>query len=251
MKTGLLLAAIILLPCMGAEKMPVTLTTSGGGCCFQVHDELTIAPDGSVKYTAATPNYVELKRELPGMGEYAAQVAPAVYESIAQLARDHIKADDHARLPFDSLVQTVSFDKTNQVRAWKCCGAAASLNTAFAKLREAAIQHPIRVLTLECDQSAKQMNCRYKNIGTQMVATVDPINVASIACGPQSLSGPRATSKVIQIAPGKLYSFVVGADQLPRGQTCETIRIDSRNVTVHQEAVLLVELHARIQVSGK
>lgn len=244
-------AAMFLLPCLGADKLPVTLTTSGGGCCFQVDDKLTIAPDGSVEYFAATPNYVELKLELPGMGEYAARVAPSLYDSIAQLAREYIKADDHSPIPPDALVQTVHFEETKERRAWVCCQAAASLNSAFAKLRAAAIQHPIRVLTLECDQSAKQLNCRYNNIGTKVVTTVDPINVASIACGPQSLGVPRATPKVIQIQPGGFYSFVLGADELLSNRACETIWIDSRMAKVPQEAVMLVELRAKIRAGGK
>jgi len=235
----------------GADKWPVTLSTHGGGCCFQVDDNLTIAPTGAVKYMAATPNYVELQRELPGMGEYAAQVAPTVYESIAKLAREEIRSGNSSSFPPDSLTQAVFFDKTKEGRAWVCCKPAASLNAAFAKLRDAAIQNPIRVLALECDQGAEGLNCRYKNIGTQAVATVDPINVASIACNPQSLGAPRETPKVIQIASGKTYSFAIGRDQLPRDQPCEVIRIDSRNVTVRQEDVLLVELHAKIQAGGR
>ncbi len=248
---GVCAAALLLVPCLGADKLPVTLITSGGGCCSQVDDELTIAPDGSVNYFAATPNYVELKLELPGMGAYAARVAPALYDSIAQLAREYIKADDHSRIPLDALVQTVRFGNTNEGRAWACCQAAASLNAAFAKLRAAAIEHPVRVLTLECDQKEQQLNCRYKNIGTKAVTTVDPINVASIACGPQPLRRPQATPKVIQIRPGRFYSFVVPANELPRGRPCETIRIDSRMAKTPQDAVLLVELHAKIRASGE
>jgi hypothetical protein len=232
-----------------AGKFPVTLSAFGGGCCFQVDDTLTIAPNGAVKYVSVTPNYVELKRELPGMGEYAAQVDPSVYESIAKLAREEIGSGKSSPLPHDSLAQAVSFDTTKEGRTWVCCKA--TLDAAFAKLRDAAIQNPIRVLALECDQSAKGLNCRYKNIGKQAVATVDPINVASIACRPQSLSAPRATPKVINIAPGKTYDFAIGRDQLPGDQPCEVIRIDSRYAKVAQEDVLLLELHAKIRAGGR
>ncbi len=215
---------------------------------MQVDDDITIAPTGAVKYMSRTPNYVEMGRALPGMGEYSAQVAPSIYESIAKLARQEIRAAA-APLPPDSLVQSVHFEKTKEGRSWVCCKAAASLNAEFAKLRDAAIRNPIRVLALECDQSAEGLNCRYRNIGTQVVATVDPANVASIGCGPQSMGAPRTTPKVIRIAPGKTYEFVIGRDQLP--SNCEQIRIDSRNAGVTQQDVLLLELHAKTRPAKK
>jgi hypothetical protein len=252
------LGAITLAPCVvcqvqpigqRADQLPVTLSTQGGGCCFQVDDSVTIAPNGDVKYTSRTPNFREMKRELPGMGEYAAQVPATVYESIAKLAREQIQSVRPSPLPPDSLVQSVYFDKTKEGRSWACCNTAASLNTEFAKVRDAAIRNPIRVLALECDQSAEGLNCLYRNIGKQVVATFDPINVASISCGPQ-LAGPRATPKVIHIAPGKTYSIAIGRSQSGE-KPCEEIRIDSRYVNVAQDDVLLVELHAKIRASGR
>jgi len=79
----------------------------------------------------------------------------------------------------------------------------------------------------------------------------DPVNVTWIGCSPQSLSAPRMTPKVIQIAPGKTYLFAIGRDQLPRDKPCEEIRIDSRNAGLTQEDVLLVELHARVRAGRK
>ncbi len=156
------------------------------------------------------------------IGSFVVKLSPTSLETLKTLARatETTIKGDRVFVPEAEVFEYKSGDKIT--RKWQRDeGKVSSQWVAFYEaIRKEASKHPLAALHLRCDPETTGFRCFYKNVGTEKVATVDPLSIPrSLSCLPQTgvpkfLSGQRETApkngyQKWEILPQASHAFTI------------------------------------------
>ncbi|RYZ93311.1 MAG: hypothetical protein EOP06_01340 [Proteobacteria bacterium] len=158
----------------------------GGAIRSYVDDRLTLKDDGTAELKTLSPFPYSLDQNVVGIFSKKLDVPTS------QKLRDEssklfgVKASKPLRAG-NSILGEISIvgaqDKKGFVWSLESEPLARNLETLFYELKAKILEQPKAALTLRCKRSAKLVQCLLKNIGSEIVHTVDPMGVTeSIFC---------------------------------------------------------------------
>lgn len=226
MRTIFLLTLIFVSVVKAAEKESILFYVHGGAIKSYKSDKVHVDSKDNVLLETISPTF-------SGTPNLIGQFKLRLDKQQAGKMRNAIaKASKEIKLPKNlpgnsSIIEELHIGESKTF--WTSqdnSGPIKTVRKEFLAIAREAYENPVKALSLHCEQKNGKINCEYKNVGREVVRTVDPLGVSySLSC--LDITGrkrilyklkehdpKKMIPEKIKIKPGERYSFSVQTDDI-------------------------------------
>ena len=252
MKVIILLILLLKLNALYASNRSITFYIHGRAMQSYKNDKITIHPQGNVTLSTISPTFADYPNII---GQFKSKISINDFEKLKKIIttnKQNITTPNHQPAG-GSIVEELHIGKDK--RFWTSRNNSKpvkAVRSEFLKLAKQAYKNPIKAMSLNCSQEKTQIKCAYKNVGKEIIDTVDPLGVSySISCldirGKKKVlhelkeyNPKKMTPKKIKIKPNEEYKFSIETDHV-----CDyrvIVKTTDMMINKNYKAVLLGEL---------
>ena len=182
----LTIATALCFEAMATSDTEINIRFHGGADFSYVNERASLHGNGTFELESYSPFPFLIEQNIVGTFRHLPSANP--YQNFATEAQSLFKLKRSApAVTNDSVIGELSFKGSESKKGivWPAgyFKAAAKIESAYDRMKKDVKAFPVMAMVLDCQRSAKKIDCFLKNIGTQEIRTIDPLGMpGSVVC---------------------------------------------------------------------